>query len=43
MRLLTVQLSKNSIDDIIWHSGEAQIEPPLIECEWDFRIQALES
>jgi hypothetical protein len=25
-----------------WHSREAQIEPPLIECEWAFRIQALE-
>jgi hypothetical protein len=28
-----------------WHSGEAQIEaqiePPLFECEWTFRIQAL--
>jgi hypothetical protein len=24
-----------------WHSREAQIEPPLIECEWAFRIQAL--
>jgi hypothetical protein len=21
-----------------WHSREAQIEPPLIECEWAFRI-----
>jgi hypothetical protein len=28
-----------------WHSREAQIEPPLIECqcEWAFRIRALES
>ena len=25
-----------------WHSREAQIEPPLIECEWAFRIRALE-
>ena len=25
-----------------WDSREAQIEPPLIECEWAFRIQALE-
>jgi hypothetical protein len=24
-----------------WHSREAQIEPPLIECEWAFRIRAL--
>jgi hypothetical protein len=23
-----------------WHPREAQIEPPLIECEWAFRIQA---
>jgi hypothetical protein len=23
-----------------WHSREAQIEPPLIECEWAFRIWA---
>jgi hypothetical protein len=23
-----------------WHLREAQIEPPLIECEWDFRVQA---
>jgi hypothetical protein len=23
-----------------WHAREAQIEPPLIECEWAFRIQA---
>jgi hypothetical protein len=23
-----------------WHSREAQIEPPLFECEWAFRIQA---
>jgi hypothetical protein len=26
-----------------WHSREAQIEPPLIECEWAFRIRAMES
>jgi hypothetical protein len=37
--LLTLQLFKNSI---AWHSREAQIEPPLIECEWAFRIRALE-
>jgi hypothetical protein len=24
-----------------WHSREAQIEPPLFECEWAFRIQAI--
>jgi hypothetical protein len=24
------------------HSREAQIEPPLIECEWAFRIRAIE-
>jgi hypothetical protein len=24
-----------------WHSREAQIQPPLIECEWAFRIRAL--
>jgi hypothetical protein len=24
-----------------WHSREAQIESPLIECEWAFRIRAL--
>jgi hypothetical protein len=24
-----------------WHSRETQIEPPLIECKWAFRIQAL--
>jgi hypothetical protein len=23
-----------------WHSREARIEPPLIECEWAFRIRA---
>jgi hypothetical protein len=23
-----------------WNSIEAQIEPPLIECEWAFRIRA---
>jgi hypothetical protein len=26
-----------------WHSREAQIEPPLIECEWAFRIRAIET
>jgi hypothetical protein len=25
-----------------WHSREAQIESPLIECEWAFRIRALD-
>ena len=24
-----------------WHSREAQIEPPLFECEWAFRIQVI--
>jgi hypothetical protein len=33
--LLTFPISKQH-----WHSREAQIEPPLIECEWAFRIRA---
>jgi hypothetical protein len=32
-----------AIQKLHWHSREAQIEPPLIECEceWAFRIRAL--
>jgi hypothetical protein len=32
--------SSYSIQKQYWHSREAQIELPLIECEWAFRIQA---
>jgi hypothetical protein len=37
MWLLTLQLFKNSIAT---QGKLMQIEPPLIECEWAFRIQA---
>jgi hypothetical protein len=29
-----------AIQEQHWHSREAHIEPPLIECEWAFRIRA---
>ena len=34
-----------AIKKLHWHSSEAQIEPPLFECdcEWAFRIQAFDS
>jgi hypothetical protein len=37
----TALLNPPAIQKQHWYSREAQIEPPLIECEWAFRIQAL--
>jgi hypothetical protein len=40
-RIVRYDTNPPAIQKHHWHSREAQIEPPLFEYEWAFRIQAL--
>jgi hypothetical protein len=39
-RIVRYDISPPAIQKQHWHSREAQIELPLMECEWAFRIRA---
>jgi hypothetical protein len=39
-RIVRYDISPSAIQKQHWHSREAQIELPLMECEWAFRIRA---